>query len=66
MVSTMITMVTTSEAMFGWRRTYESSWFPKVWLFFCFVLEDIRRKRSSIADSIAVPELSVVPLLLRK
>ena len=66
MVSTMITMVTTSEAMFGWRRTYESSWFPKVWLFFCFVLEDIRRKRSSIADTVAVAEVSVLPLHLQE
>ena len=66
MVSTMITMVTTSEAMFGWRRTNESCRFPKVWFLLCFILEDIRRERSSIADSITVPEVPVVPLLLRK
>ena len=45
--STMITMVTTSKAMLGWRRTYESSRFPEVWFFLCFILEDIRRERSS-------------------
>ena len=65
MVSTMIVMMT-SEAMFGWRRTNESCRFPKVWFLLCFILKNIGRKRSSIADPITVPEMSVVPFLLRK
>ena len=64
MVSTMIVMMI-SEAMFGWRRTNESCRFPEVWFFLCFIFENIRRKRSAIADSVTVPELSVVPFLLR-
>ena len=59
-------IMTTSEAMLGRRRTYESCWFAKVWFFLCFILEDIRRQRSSIADSITIPEVAVVPFLLRK
>ena len=65
-VSVMIDMMTSSEAMFGRRRTNESCRFPEVWFFLCFILENIRRKRSAIADSVTVPELSVVPFLLRK
>ena len=65
-IFSMVIMMTSCEPMFGWRRTYETCRFPKVWFLLCFILEDIRRERSSIADSITVPEVSVVPLLLRK
>ena len=65
-IFSMVIMMTSCEPMFGWRRTYESCWFAKVWFFLCFILEDIRRQRSSIADSITVPEVAVVPFLLRK
>ena len=60
----VITVMTGIKAMFGWRRTYQSSRFPDVVFFLGLVFQHIRRKRSSIADSVTVSEMSMVPLLL--
>ena len=50
--------------MMGWRRSNQSSWLPMVRASMGLSLEDIRGKRSAIAHSIAVSEVSMVPFLL--
>ena len=60
----VITVMTGIKTMFGWRRTDQSSRFPNVVFFLGLVFQHIRRKRSSIADSITVSEMSMVPFLL--
>ena len=63
-IKPMINVVIAFEAVFRWWRSNKSGRFTEIRFFLCLVFEDIRRKGSSITDSIAVSEMSVVPLLL--
>ena len=51
--------------MMGWRRSNQPSWLPMVRTSMGLSLKDIRGKRSAIAHSIAVSEVSMVPFLLQ-
>ena len=63
-IKPMLNVVIAFEAVFRWWRSNKSGRFTEIRFFLCLVFEDIRRKGSSITDSIAVSEMSVVPLLL--
>ena len=65
MVILMVKLLMFSIVMMGRRRSNKSSWLPMIWTSMGLSLQNIRGERSAIAHSIAVSEVSMVPLLLQ-
>ena len=65
MVIFMVKLLMFTIVMMGRRRSNQSSWLPMVWPSMGLSLQNIRGERSAITHSIAVSEVSMVPLLLQ-